>query len=227
MTLNQYIAKLSKTSSSAIVILFMAMGLGLTHAQSTAHFTTDISLNLPTGDFRVKSNDNYALPGFGFGLAYFAPFGRSSLGINSTFTGVFNRHNNFKSTNANLFKVSGGWYNHLMMGTGPAYLKSFKNFALKLYGTAGLNFSGISNAEETIIRTGQLIESNNFESDNFFFYEAGIGFILEGKVILGISYLDLGNLTYPVQVEKPNNEPEKNLIQTRGQLINFKIGLLW
>mgnify|MGYP006286572217 CR=1 FL=1 len=195
-------------------------------AQNRSHFATEIMLAMPTGEYRNVDNRDRAEPGFGFDLAYFAPIGNSGLGLNSSFTGIFNKNVRFKSTNRRFFKVTGGWYSHLMLSTGPAYVKYFKNFGLKLYTQAGLNFTGISDSEETILQTGQIIETHDFEPASFFFYKAGISFILEEKVLLGLSYMDLGQLEYQSVYDTVNDEPVNELTSFRGYSINVKLGIL-
>jgi hypothetical protein len=199
---------------------------GAVLAQDRSHFVVDIMLTLPTGEYRSVDNRVRGEPGFGFDLSYFAPLGESGLGINSSFTGIFNKNVRFKSTNSRFFKVSGGWYNHLMLSTGPAYTGNFETFGIKIYAQAGLNFTGISDSEEKILQTGQIIETHDFEPATFFFYQTGVSFILEKKVLLGLSYTDLGNLEYQSVLDSVNDEPVNQLTSFRGHSINVKLGLM-
>lgn len=203
------------------------LGPAFVYAQSAAHIEADVMLTLPTGEYRNQLNDNHAEPGFGFRLEYFQPLGKAGFGINPAFSGVFNKNVKFKSTNARFFKVSGGWYSHLMLAAGPAYYRQFKRFGLKTYLNAGLNFTGISDSEETILNTGQIIRSYDFENSSSFCYEAGFSFILERRVVLGFSYINLGDLDYRVTFEQVNNNTEYQQIRFNGHSVNLKLGLLF
>jgi hypothetical protein len=207
-------------------ILSIMMPIAL-FSQSNSHVEASIMLTLPTGEYRTSENDNRAEPGFGFRLEYFQPIGKKGFGVNPAFSGVFNKNVQFKPANTRFFKVTGGWYSHLILGVGPAYFNQFRKFGMKVYANAGLNFTSISDSEETIINTGQIIETYAFENSSNFCYEAGFSVILEKRVVLGISYINLGNLDYRVTYNQVNNEPEQQQIKFTGHSINFKLGMLF
>ena len=196
-------------------------------AQSGSHMEADIMLALPTGEYRSYDNPDRAEPGFGFRLEYFLPLGEQGFGINPAFSGLFNKNQRFKSTNTRFFKVSGGWYSHLILGAGPAYYRRLKNLGVKAYVNAGLNFTAISDSEEKIIQTGQIIETHDFESGSVFCYDAGFSFIIEERVILGLSYINLGDLDYQVSFNQVNSEEEQQRISFTAQSINIRLGLLF
>lgn len=209
------------------LIVHLTLVPNFVQAQSGDHLEADVMLPLPTGEYRDQTNRNRAESGFGFRLEYFQPIGNSGLGINPAFTGVFNKNVRFKSTNTRFFKVSGGWYSHLMLAVGPAYYRQFSKFGMKLYLNAGLNFTSISDSEETIISTGQIINSYDFENNSIFCYEAGLSFILEQRVVLGFSYINLGNLDYQVTFEQVNKSTDYQQIHFNGHSVNLKLGLLF
>lgn len=208
-----------------VIIFGMTVMTGV--AQSTAHLEADIMLCMPAGQYRITENPDRAEAGVGFRVDYFLPVGKKGFGLVPAFTGMFNKNVRFKSTNTRFFKVEGGWYSHLALTAGPAYYRQFQNIGVKTYAAAGLNFTSITDSKETVINTGQVIDQYNYSQTTAMCLETGVALIFERRVVLGLSYFYLGDLTYEAGRESVNSEPESITTQFRGSNVNLRLGLLF